>query len=158
MKNRSRQVQTMIKPQQIKLIHTLKTALGMDDDQYRCALYEGFRVESCKELTFVQAEALLCSLKERAVAQGVWKEKNKPNRHRPLKQRPGYASPSQLDYIEGLWKDVSRASEADRPRALRSFLMRQAGVSDLRFLTADKATSVLAALKQMKSRQQEVGS
>lgn len=156
MKNRSSQAQTMISPQQIKLIHTLKSAIGMDDDLYRCALYENFRVESSKDLTFVQAERVLGIFKKEAIAQGVWKEKAKSDQYRELKRRPGYATPAQLSYIDGLWKDVSRASDENRQNALRSFLMRQAGVSDLRFLTSEKAAAVLSALKHMKSRQQEV--
>lgn len=153
MKGKSGRVQTMITPPQVKLIHTLKAAIGMDDDHYRYALYEAFRVESCKELTFDQAEDLLRDFKKRAVSLGVWTGKTKASSPRDFNPRDGFASPSQLSYIEGLWEDVSRASEEDRRRALRGFLLRQVGVSDLRFLTADKATAVIHALKQMKARQ-----
>jgi len=153
MKGKSSRVQTMITPSQVKLIHTLKTAIGMDDDHYRCALYEGFRVESCKELTLDQAEDLLRDFKTRAVSLGVWTGKSRTKRTKDLRPRDGFASPSQLSYIEGLWEDVSRVTEENRRRALRGFLMRQAGVSDLRFLTADKANAVICALKQMKARQ-----
>jgi hypothetical protein len=158
MASERKQIQKGVTPQQVKLIHTLKSALGMDDDQYRFALYEGYRAESSKELTFIQAEGLLRHLKEKAAAQGVWKERPGPGKksgHQGLKGRAGYATPSQLDYIAGLWNEVSRVPEEQQAKALRGFLLRVAKVSDLRFLPRRQVSGVITALKQMRDRQQE---
>ena len=51
-----------ISPRQIKAVHAIKGKLGMDDDAYRDILQSRFGVDSCKALTWQQAEELLETL------------------------------------------------------------------------------------------------
>ncbi|MBN2427114.1 MAG: regulatory protein GemA [Deltaproteobacteria bacterium] len=155
MRNGGKQVRKAVTPQMIKLIHTLKSSMNMSDDQYRAALYESFKVESSKDLTLPQAVLFADRLKAKAIAMDVWKKKRKGHRSQGLKERAGYATPAQLDYIVGLWQKVSKAPEGDQTKALRHFVSRMAGVSDLRFLTSEKVSVVITALKNMHSRSQE---
>ncbi len=61
----------------IKLIHTLKGALGLDEETYRATL-AGYGVASSKDLRPAQAALLIRDLEQKAVAAGVWKTKNPP--------------------------------------------------------------------------------
>lgn len=135
----------MIRPDQVKKIHALKGALGLDDATYRAALFDAFKVESSKLLSAEQAAAFLASLEEKAVAAGRWVRRGRPAETR----RVGFATPAQLDLIERLWEQVSTAPQELRQRALRKFVARQAKVSDLRFLRDGDASRVICALKAM---------
>ncbi len=66
----------MSTPIQIKLIHTLKGALSLDNDTYR-AILAGYGVASSKDLSLSKAGLLLKDLEEKAIAAGVWKNKQK---------------------------------------------------------------------------------
>jgi hypothetical protein len=148
----------MVTKQQIKKIHALKGAMGLDDDTYRGALYHAFGVDSSKELSFSEAEEVLRFFEREAVSMGVWEQRNKEQKRHALKNRSGYATPAQLGFIEALWSDVSRAEGArERAKALRNFLLRQAEVSDLRFLRAADANKVICALKGMKKQKKVSG-
>lgn len=58
----------------IKTIHTLKGALGLDDDTYRAVLAE-YKVTSSKDLKPAQALLLIRDLEAKAIAAGVWTKK-----------------------------------------------------------------------------------
>lgn len=62
----------MITKNQIKLVHTLKGALHLDDSAYREILDKWFHVRSSKDLTSAQAEELISELKKHAVSIGAW--------------------------------------------------------------------------------------
>ncbi len=68
-----------IQPWQIKMIHTLKGALQLDDDTYR-AILSGYKVTSSKELTAFTAGKLTEDLTAKATAAGVWKGKGEGGR------------------------------------------------------------------------------
>jgi phage gp16-like protein len=76
----------MATPIQIKLIHTLKGALTLDNDTYR-AILASYDADSSKDLSDAQAAALIKDLEAKAIASGVWKSKQKKT-SRPW-QRPG---------------------------------------------------------------------
>lgn len=140
-----------IEPGQIKMIHALKNALRLDDDAYCAMLSSRFGVSTSKALTASQADALVAEMRESAVQLGTWTRAKA--KYESMKKRPGMASPAQLRMIEGYWKEVSRARTAkDRAAGLRGFVTRIAKVSDLRFLDAEGARKVVAALKAMKAR------
>jgi hypothetical protein len=140
--------------QQIKAIHALKNAIGMDDASYRLLLQEFSGVTTSKALTMRQAEALIQDLKCKA-GQEAWTRKE-GGRHADLEGRPGMASPAQLHKIEATWDEVSRAEDTEaRAKALRSFIQRVAKVSDVRFLNREGAGKVINALKAMKARARE---
>ena len=72
----------MANPKQIKLIHTLKSALALDDSTYRLIL-SGYGVESSKGLSFSRAEALIDDLTAKATASGAWVAKAQKFGSRP---------------------------------------------------------------------------
>ncbi|MHB1397563.1 MAG: regulatory protein GemA [Trichloromonadaceae bacterium] len=135
----------MIMPSQVKRIHILKSALGLDDPTYRAMLFESCQVESSKQLTASQAAVLICDMEDKAVAAGCWV------RHEPAatSRREGFASPAQIAMIKSLWDQVSTSPPELRSRALRRFVARQAKVSDLRFLRDSHASRVICALQAM---------
>lgn len=139
---------------QVKMIHTLKGALGLPESIYRSALAEWYQVTSCKELTAEQAEGMIQKLRGYAVELGSWEERpNKQTKYDDLADRLEMASPPQLRKIEAMWAEVSRIEEPEsRKRALRSLLERIAKVSDLRFLDAEGAGKVINALNAMKKK------
>jgi hypothetical protein len=141
---------SMIEPMQIKLIHCLKSALGLSDPTYREMLTGRYGKDSSKKLTYSEASDLIRQMENYAVSMGVWRRKEK--RYDRYGHRPGFASPKQLRMIEGMWKDVSRAqTEEDRKMALRHFLMRIVGIEDLRFIEPEHVRKVVYALKTMKA-------
>lgn len=142
--------QVPINNYQIKMIHTLKNALGMDELTYRSALFEAFGVYSSKDLTSSEAGEVISYFEREATDAGLWKKIDPKEKYRKLEGRPDYATVKQLAYIESLWKQVSRVKGKQRASALRSFLQRQAGVSDLRFLKRSDTGKVVTALKAMK--------
>jgi len=138
-----------ISKQQIRAIHTLKNAAGMDDDTYRAMLREFDGVESSTALTLRQADALIDDLKRKAGQEP--RQQRKATRHNDLEGRPGMATPPQLRKIEAIWSEVSRAEDPEsRAKALRSIVGRIAKVSDLRFLDREGASKVINALEAMK--------
>jgi len=143
---------------QIKKIHSLKNVLGFDDDIYRAILYDRFRVKSSKMLSFNSAGLLIDELEAKALSAGVWEKRNtgsKRQRFNDLEGRAGMATPAQLRKVEAMWAQNSRIFEPEgRRKALRSFVMRVAGVSDLRFLDDEGATKVLNALGAMDRKRQ----
>ena len=136
---------TMILPAQVKKIHVIKAALGLDVVTYRAMLFDAYQVESSKQLTASQAAVLICDLEDKAVAAGCWVRREPPAASR----REGFASPAQIALIESLWGQVSTAPPEGRSRALRRFVARQAKVSDLRFLRDSDASRVICALQAM---------
>jgi len=136
---------------QVKMIHTLKAILGVNDRDYRALLGEMFGVDTSKALVFEQAQYIIDVLKASAIRRGLWTEKKE--RFNRFQNRPGMATPAQLRMIEAIWSEVypkpdQKAGEA----ALRSYLFRFFGVSDIRFLNSETVVKVLYALKQMQAR------
>jgi len=144
-----------INKQQIKAIHSLKNAIGMDDETYRAMLKDFGGVESSTAITSRQADALIEEMKTKA-GQKPW-FRRKADRHVDLEGRPGMATAPQLRKIEALWDDVSRVIDPEqRAKALRSFIFRVAKVSDLRFLDRAGAGKVITALEAMSNKAKSV--
>ncbi len=94
----------MATPKQIKLIHCVKSALGLSDDDYR-AILAGYGVGSSKDLDTVEAAKLLRDLEGKAVAAGVWKRRGASRRggRRPHNLESGrFSRAAQLQKIEAL--------------------------------------------------------
>jgi hypothetical protein len=146
---------TPITKAQIKIVHSLKNALRLDDPIYREILDTWFQVGSSKDLTAAQAETVIRELKGMAVSSGVWEERSarKKKFDEWENRRGAMATPPQLRKIEAMWQEVSRIEEPEgRKKALRSFLERIAKVSDLRFLDFEGAGKVINALTSMRKR------
>lgn len=153
MNNTRRHAAKEIDNWQIKKLHTLYSALGLAEEEYRLTLFMHVAKDSTKDLTFAEAEKLIGILEEVAVERGVWVKYPGKAAFEQLGCRPGMATPSQLRNIEALWKDASRIrSNDDRAAALRSWLFKFFKISDLRFLPADQVSKVLKALRAMKGR------
>lgn len=145
----------LITERQIRLIHALKNALGLEDTDYRSVLWTRFGVLSCKLLDQDAAGCLIEEMEEVAVKAGVWESReDKRQRFNDLRGRKGdFASPEQLRFIEALWEEASRIPEsARRKRGLRTFLEKVAKASDIRFLNRDGAGKVINALEAMKGK------
>lgn len=148
MSSRQRSTRYPVNKGQIKAIHALKRALGMDEETYRQMLSGFAGVQSSKELTTLQADRLIVDMKRKAGQDTL--TRHSAGRHESLQGRPGMATPAQLRKIEATWREVSRAEDpAARAKALRGFLFRIARVSDLRFLDSKGASKIICALETM---------
>jgi hypothetical protein len=147
---------------QIKRIHTIIHILGVSDDNYRAALDSRFGVTSCKDITLMEAKSFIDELdrlsfkvcrEQHAKQQEAAKAKTeaeRPKKFADLDNRPGMASSAQLRLLEASWRDVSIIPDADaRGRALRKFIQRITGVTDMRFLDCEMVSKVLCAIKAM---------
>ncbi len=137
---------------QLKKIHTLKNAIGMEDDQYRSLVQEihGFSLTS-KDLSIEEADLLIARLEAIAIPMGVWQKYAGRKKYEDLGRRRGFATSRQLRFIEYLWKMVSFThKEYERQRALRRFIFKIAGVDEMRFLEQQHAVKVIEALQQMR--------
>lgn len=156
-----------ITPVQVKLIHSLKSALSLSDELYRDILMERFKVKSSKSLDTVNASKLIDELQRKAVKAGVWQDRGPDMNRQPgnpvntssgkrytdMDNRPGMASGGQLRKIEFMWSQLSYTDEPQaRIKALRTFLLRVAKVSDMRFLTREDGVKVINALVSMQER------
>ncbi|MCL2689043.1 MAG: regulatory protein GemA [Chitinispirillia bacterium] len=141
---------------QISMIHTLKSKIGLSDDDYR-AMLEGFGVESSKDLTSLEAkefiEALIKLAGQKGVvltfpaircSRGFTKSANGKSA-----SSNGIASYAQQAKIKHLWSAVSRAPEPDQPRALNSFLEKRFQISRLEWLPRERVGKVIRTLETM---------
>ena len=151
MANANRQPQP-ISPRQIKIIHTIKTKLGIDDAAYR-TLLRGYAVMTSKDLTWREAEELIGELNQKSDVRRETVDVNPPDktRYTEMDGRPGYASGAQCRMIAGMWAGVSRATDDEgRERALFSFLRRICGVDHFRFLKSYQVQKVIKAIQIMR--------
>ena len=88
---------------QIRKIHTLKNALGLDDDLYR-EMLKSFDVQTSKNLTYTEAIIFIEILEEKAVAINRWEKRLK--KYETLHRSDNMASDAQLRMIEGIWRDI----------------------------------------------------
>jgi hypothetical protein len=128
-------------PKQIGLIHVAKKKLGLTDDQYRALLLWAGEVESAKDLDAAGFERVM----EYLTRLGFKSDWNK----RTFGERPGMASPKQVDLIRELWRQFSGA---DDDAALGKWLERSFGVSSLRFVDAAAAQKAITGLRAMTRR------
>lgn len=144
---------THITTAQIKLVHTLKTKLHWDDDTYRENVIKLTGKESSKELCQADARLLIdfmrADLGEEAPA------KVSPASMKPTSK--DFLTKSQREYIVNLWWQVCRYRDPQQKRlALRAFVERQTGCSDLRFVPRNKGRALICAIKAMKQQKEAV--
>jgi hypothetical protein len=139
---------------QVKKIHALKNALQLSDDDYRKLIYVNFYpANSSRQLSFEQAEIFIKHLEPMAIEKGVWTPYKGQSAYEDLGYREGMASPAQLRKIEAVWKDISAGGGGKaRKKALRNWLHKYFGVSDLRFLSTARVNDVIHALGKIKKR------
>lgn len=126
--------------QWIKLIHTARRQLGLDDDAYRAILQGAANITSSKDLTSVsQFDDIMKAFKNLGFKYQKKNEVILPNR----------ASNLQIAYIKKLWDMGSRSKTES---GLRHFIQRIAHVDDMRFLTKQQASAVILALQDINKK------
>jgi len=141
-----------ISPKQIKMIHTLKSVLAMEDDSYRDML-GAYGVETSIDLSYLDAHDIISRLTRHAEATGKWRTPDK--RHNDLAGRPDMASPKQLRLIAALWGAVSRAPVDMRDKALDAFLTNRFKIASIRWVRSRDVGKIVATLKNMALQQQK---
>lgn len=131
---------------QIKLIHTLRAKLDMNEEEYRASLIP-FSVTSSTEMTEIQAKEYIHALIQVAVRRGVWKKMRstlKPGRP------DDFATPDQIAMLQAAWASVSRARGAEaRATALNRFIYRRWGFGSIEMLPRDTVAKVRHAIDHM---------
>jgi len=136
-----------ISKEQIKIIHTLKTKMGMSERVYRQRLGR-VGVKSCKEMTYERAKGFIRYLKI-AAAKKLGKVYARSNGSERISQK-------QMDKARKMWEQVSILDDPDaREAALNKLVERLYHVSALNWLPATKAPGLFKALEAM--RAQKVG-
>lgn len=121
----------------IKLIHTARRQLGLDDDAYRAILLGAAGIESSKEIASEsQFNEIMQAFKNIGFKYQKKQEIILPNR----------ASKAQIAYIKRLW-DLGSRSKTES--GLRQFLRRIGHVDDVNFLTKQQASAVILALEDI---------
>lgn len=135
---------------QIKMIHSLKSALKLDDDVYRTVL-GGYGVKSSTKLSVVKADQLIDDLTQKAVAAGVW-EKRKPAAKAKATRK--LADDAQSRMIRGIWIELHEigAVRDSSEKALAAYVKRMTSVDALQWLDAKQAQTVIEALKKWRKR------
>jgi hypothetical protein len=141
-----------ISPRQIKIIHTLVSAIGMEDEEYRGLLLSMFGASSSKALSWRQAESLIEDLQGKT-GQPAPRKPAQPKAlpFSDLDGRPGMASGKQCRLIAAMWSEVSRGETAEaKMLALDRFIKRIVGVDSIRFLKGWQVEKVVKAINEMK--------
>lgn len=123
----------------IALVHVAVARLALDDDAYRAILRTCGGVESSRDLNDDSFDEVMAYF-ERL---GFKSDFNRRN----LGNRAGMASPAQVAKLRGLWSEYTAGQGSDA--SLGKWLYRQFKISELRFLTTDKAQKAIGALTVM---------
>lgn len=127
----------------IAVLHVARRQLALDDDSYRDILRRCARVASAADLDEVGFGRVMKHM-ARLGFRSTWTKRTFGN-------RPGMASPSQVELMRRLWREY--APDDREERGLNAWLAKYHGVSALRFVSAAKAAKILPALKAMAARQ-----
>ena len=130
----------------LSLLHVAKHKLRLSDSDYRDLLHDAAGVRSAKDLDDAGFDAVL----ERLDALGFRTRRIE----RGLGERPGMATPAQVEYIRGLWRQYTGREDET---SLNHWLEHKFGVTALRFADAHTAGQALTALKAMTSRRDHRG-
>lgn len=125
----------------IALLHVAKRDLGLSDDDYRAILLRLANVESSRDLDLLGFEAVIAYIGQLGF-KSSWQK-------RTFGHRRDMASPAQVDLIRRLWRDYHGS---DDDAALNAWLNHFHHIAALRFVDAEKAQPVIAALKAMVAR------
>ena len=137
----------MITRDQIKQIHTLKNLIGLEDDLYRDML-ASFGVYSSKSLTETEARVFISILNDNAkkLINRGYKKYDDFNGRNPI-----MATPLQLRKLEATWADICNSDDKkEQKESLRKYIKKQFRVDDIRFMTKNKASRVIAILEQIR--------
>lgn len=134
-----------IPAKKIALLHVAKKQLGLDDDSYRDILRRTAGVDSAADLDEIGFFHVIKHLTVLGF-RSTWTKRTFGN-------RPGMASPSQIELMRRLWKSYDPGDENEAH--LNAWLFKYHKVSALRFVSDEKADKIIAALKAMAARRQD---
>ena len=139
------ETQTNKQKRLIKLIHTAKSKLQLDDETYRLMLQEETGKNSTTAMAVWELEKIVTRLKKSGFK--VKKPALKAKRNIS-------ADDAQSKMIRGLWIELHQAGIVRDPSetALAHWVKRQTGVDALQWLTSAQASNVIEALKQWQQR------
>ena len=133
----------------IQILHIAKSELSLDDAAYRAVLYGAAGVDSARDIkTWQQYNAVLKAFAKfgfkvkagKAAQSGLKKTA-------PQNDRNGdWISARQEYYIRGLWDLASRAKDE---ASLQAMLQRIAGITHIEWISKEKATKVILALRDI---------
>jgi phage gp16-like protein len=130
-------------------IHIARKDLGLDEDTYRAlvARLTRQRTNSAGQLSHPERADLLAEFHRLG-----WKPRTPPNT--PPNTPPG-PKDSQAQKIRALWWGLARAGLVRDPseQALRAYVVRMTGKSDLRFCLAAEKSTLIEALKAWAERE-----
>ena len=131
---------------QIKLIHTLKGALCLDDDAYRAVL-AGYGVESSKDLSDKKARLLVDDLEAKAINAGVWRQKRRDF-------RPDTNPDPMTRKIRALWAELHKAGkvELNNEKALSAYIKRMTCRDSIRWCSVAQKSVLIEAMKKWLKR------
>lgn len=132
-----------ISKEQIKIIHTLKSKMGMSESDYRQRL-ERAGVKSSKELTFEQAKRFINSLKRDEAKKNGKVYAGKAYGSERISER-------QISMVRAMWEEVSYLSDpAAREAGLNALVKRLYHVDMLNWLPRRDAEKLVKTLWCMK--------
>lgn len=140
---------------QIKLIHTLKGSLALDDAAYR-AILGRYGVESSKDLNERMAADLVEDLEAKAVAAGVWKRKGAPRRagKRPHNMQGGGRSFHQVSRVKQLEKIEALLTVGAKPWGYAdSLAQRICKVDRVAWVKTGELYKIITALRKQAMRE-----
>ena len=135
-----------VTPKQVGLLHVAREQVRMSDDDHSINLQSLGGVNTTVDLDQRGFDLMLAGMRcygfvpQRPI--GVVSVE-------AFGERPGFASPAQLNLIQELWAEWSGSAEG---AGLMTWLERSYRVSAPRFLTAATASKAITALKAMKGR------
>lgn len=132
----------MTSPKQIALVHLAAKQLGLDEGSYRAVLARQGGVTSARDLDHAGFAAVMAYFTACGF-RSTWTRRTYGN-------RPGMATPGQIDLIRRLWRQYAGSND---DRALDRWLERSFKASALRFVTRDQAAKAISGLKAMIRRQ-----
>lgn len=133
----------------IRLVHVAKRELKLSDENYRALLTRETKKDSCAEMNEAELDRVLKCLRGNGFR--VKRPQAAPARTGRQRQlRDGQAA-----LITALWIDLWELGAVNNPddKAIDAFVKRQTGVDHFRWLTAQKAKSVIEALKSWCGRE-----
>lgn len=129
-----------ISKRKVGLLHVAKQQLGLSEADYRQTLRDVAGVDSARDLDEDGFKRVLARFQALGFTSSI--------ERRNYGHRAGMATPEQLEYIRGLWRQYTSGHDS----GLEHWIEHDFGVSALRFLDRPTAGKVLTALKAMAAR------
>ncbi len=153
------QVKVTLPPMLVRRIKTLQGLSGISEDQYR-ALLSGYGVESCVNLTILDARAV-CDFLQKMVDRIPEKAQFKAKTYADLAGRSGtMATVKQLRMLEAMWMQVTwKDNRRDAIAAYHDWLKNRFNVGTPEWIERDRVSAIKRALEEMlfQARQKGVG-